>query len=102
MNLTSPKIQTTHLSRSAVVYLRQSTMKQVHEHQESTARQYALSRRAVELGWGSDAVRVIDEDLGRSGTSAEGRSGFQRLAEDVSRGRVGAVFVALLTSSWVV
>jgi len=91
VNLISPKIRPTHLSRNAVVYLRQSTMKQVREHQESTARQYALSRRAVELGWAADAVRVIDEDLGQSGASAEGRSGFQRLAEDVSQGRVGAV-----------
>jgi DNA invertase Pin-like site-specific DNA recombinase len=87
-----PKIKPTHLGRHAVVYLRQSTMKQVHEHRESTQRQYALSQRATDLGWPSETVTVIDEDLGQSGTSAEWRSGFKRLAEDVSHGRVGVIF----------
>ncbi len=45
-----PKIKPTHLARRAVVYLRQSTMKQVHEHRESTQRQYALSQQAMHLG----------------------------------------------------
>ncbi len=44
------KIRATHLERRAIVYLRQSTLKQVHEHHESTARQYALQQRALELG----------------------------------------------------
>lgn len=87
-----PKIKPTHLGRHAVVYLRQSTMKQVHEHRESTQRQYALSQRATELGWPSETVNVIDEDLGQSGASAQWRSGFKRLAEDVSHGRVGVIF----------
>jgi DNA invertase Pin-like site-specific DNA recombinase len=82
-----PKIKPTHLGRHAVVYLRQSTMKQVHEHRESTQRQYALSQRATDLGWPSDTVNVIDEDLGQSGTSAQWRPGFKRLAEDVSHRR---------------
>jgi DNA invertase Pin-like site-specific DNA recombinase len=86
------KIRHTHLDRPAAVYLRQSTLKQVHEHRESTARQYALQARAIELGWAADRVDVIDEDLGQSGTSAERRPGFQRLAEDVAHGRVGAIF----------
>ncbi|UCC74281.1 MAG: recombinase family protein [Gemmatimonadota bacterium] len=86
------KIQRTHLARRAVVYLRQSTMKQVHEHRESTQRQYALSHRAEQLGWPSHAVEVVDEDLGQSGASAQWREGFQRLAQQVSQGRVGAIF----------
>lgn len=86
------KVKQAHLSRRAVVYLRQSTMKQVHCHQESTARQYQMSRRALELGWAADRVDVIDEDLGLSGASVERRLGFQRLAEDVSHGCVGVIF----------
>lgn len=86
------KIRPTHLARRAVVYLRQSTLRQVHEHRESTARQYDLRRRAVELGWPDEAVQVIDEDLGQSGSSTQGREGFRRLGEDVARGRVGAIF----------
>jgi DNA invertase Pin-like site-specific DNA recombinase len=92
MNDSSSKIQHTHLERRAVVYLRQSTLKQVHEHRESTARQYALQQRATELGWSPDRVDVIDEDLGRSGSSVQGRTGFQRVAEEVAHGRVGAIF----------
>ncbi len=87
----SPKIKTWHLSRSAIVYVRQSTLQQVAEHQESTARQYALVGRAVELGWPRDCVQVIDADLGRSGQSAEGRPGFQRLLAEIALDHVGLV-----------
>ncbi len=86
------KLDRRHLERRAVVYLRQSTMKQVHEHRESTARQYDLKQRAVALGWPGEHVQIVDHDLGQSGTTTEGRSGFQQLAEDVSRGQVGAIF----------
>ena len=75
----------------AIVYVRQSTQHQVLEHRESTARQYALADRAVALGWPAAAVEVIDEDQGRSGSSAEGRSGFQRLLAEVSSDRVGII-----------
>jgi DNA invertase Pin-like site-specific DNA recombinase/uncharacterized protein YndB with AHSA1/START domain len=75
-----------------LVYVRQSTDAQVMEHGESTARQYALADRAVQLGWERAAVQVIDEDLGRSGASTEGRSGFARLVDAVAHGRAGAVF----------
>jgi DNA invertase Pin-like site-specific DNA recombinase len=88
----SEKIQGTHLQRRVIVYPRQSTMRQLHEHRESTARQYALRQRATQLGWSENQVDVIDEDLGHSGASAEWRPGFQRLAEAVARGRVGAIF----------
>lgn len=82
----------THLQRRAVVYLRQSTLKQVVEHTESTRRQYDLRERARMLGWQPEAIEVVDKDLGRSGTSAQGRSGFLRISEEVARGEVGALF----------
>jgi DNA invertase Pin-like site-specific DNA recombinase len=87
----SPKLQTWHLDRSAVVYVRQSTPQQVVEHQESTARQYALADRAVAFGWPRDRVLVIDDDLGQSGQSAEGRLGFQRLLAEVALDHVGLI-----------
>lgn len=86
------KIKPSHLERRAIVYLRQSMLRQLYEHPESTSRQYALQQRAVDLGWPRDRVELIDEDLGQSGTSAQWRPGFKRLAEDVAQGRVGAVF----------
>ena len=89
--LRSEKITDEHLQRLAIVYVRQSTQQQVLEHRESTARQYALADRAVALGWPAAAVEVIDEDQGHSGSSAEGRSGFQRLLAEVSSDRVGLI-----------
>jgi DNA invertase Pin-like site-specific DNA recombinase len=86
------KICAEHQSRTAVVYIRQSTLMQVREHRQSTERQYNLAARPVQLGWDERNVHVIDEDLGLSGATAENRSGFQRLAGDVSLGRVGAIF----------
>ena len=58
---------------------------------ESTARQYALTERAFELGWGRSQVAVIDEDQGRSGQTAEGRPGFQRLLAEVALDQVGLI-----------
>ena len=89
--LRSDKITEEHLQRQALVYVRQSTQRQVFENRESTARQYALADRAVALGWPSAAVEVIDEDQGQSGSSAEGRDGFQRLLALVSSDRVGLI-----------
>lgn len=85
------KVRPRHLEQLAVVYVRQSTMQQVHEHRESTALQYALRSRAIAWGWNEQRVIVIDEDLGCSGASAEGRAGFQRLLAEVSLGHVGVV-----------
>lgn len=89
--LRSEKIRDEHLQRLPIGYVRQSTPQQVLEHRESTARQYALADRAVALGWPAAAVEVIDEDQGHSGSSAEGRSGFQRLLAEVSSDRVGLI-----------
>jgi DNA invertase Pin-like site-specific DNA recombinase len=85
------KILPRHWERLAVVYVRQSTLQQVLEHQESTRLQYGLVRRAVAWGWPEARVLVIDEDLGRSGTSAEGRQGFQRLVAEVGLDHVGLI-----------
>ena len=82
------KITSEHLTRTAVVYVRQSTAFQVTFNRESQRRQYALSDRAGQLGW-SD-VEVIDDDLGRSGAGAR-RPGFERLLAAICEGRVGAV-----------
>src|SRR5471030_2702982 len=89
--LVPPKVQPRHLERLAAVYVRQSTVQQVLENRESTALQYGLRSRAVQWGWSPDRVLVIDEDLGCSGASAEGRTGFQRLLVEVSLGHVGVV-----------
>ena len=78
------KVKASHLKRSAYLYVRQSTLRQVLENTESTQRQYALRQQAVALGWPLDRVIVIDTDLGQSGASAADREGFQRLVTEVS------------------
>ena len=83
------KIRPTHLERVAFVYVRQSTLHQVRNHQESRRRQYELQTRARELGFRQ--VEVIDEDLGVSGTGSKERPGFGRLLAAVCEGRVGAM-----------
>jgi DNA invertase Pin-like site-specific DNA recombinase len=85
------KITAGHLSRQAIVYLRQSSAAQVEHNRESTDRQYALTAKARELGWPDDRIIVIDEDLGVSGSGAVVRSGFQRLTAEVALSRVGLV-----------
>ena len=85
------KIQLTHTQRAAYVYIRQSTPGQVEHNRESTARQYALADRACQLGWPSQKVVIIDEDLGLSGSSTDKRSGFARLTSEVALARVGIV-----------
>lgn len=86
----NPKITPDHLGRGAVVYVRQSTMGQVIEHTESQRRQYALAETASIMGFAS--VATIDDDLGRSGSGAVERPGFQKLVAGVCSGTVGAVF----------
>lgn len=80
-----------HRDRQAIVYIRQSTLQQVERNQESTPLLYALVDRAFALGWPREAIVVVDDDLGRSGASIEGRLGFQRLVAEVGLGRVGLV-----------
>src|SRR3954451_9958899 len=89
--MSDPKVTPSQLRRAAVVYVRQSMLAQVDRNRESTARQYDLVTRAERFGWPRSAVRVIDDDLGVSGASAAGRSGFAQLAAQVGMGQVGMV-----------
>ena len=93
MNLTAEnRIRPTHYQRTAIIYIRQSTLAQVRENTESTKQQYNLKERAISLGWDPIQVQVIDEDLGLSATSSEKRHGFQKLVAQVSLAQVGAIF----------
>jgi DNA invertase Pin-like site-specific DNA recombinase len=89
--LVCDKVLLRHRERLAIFYVRQSTVQQVERHQESTRLQYALVDRAAQFGWGQEQIVVIDDDLGRSGTSIEGRLGFRRLVAEVGLGNVGLV-----------
>ena len=90
MSTAHQKVATSHLSRDAYLYVRQSTPRQVFEHGESTRRQYALRERAVALGWPTESIIVIDGDQGLSGADSD-REGFQRLVAEVGMGRAGIV-----------
>ncbi|MGZ3602599.1 MAG: recombinase family protein, partial [Ktedonobacterales bacterium] len=85
------KVTPHHLQRAALLYVRQSTMRQVFENTESTKRQYALRDRAVALGWPRDEIVVVDGDLGHTATAAGDREGFERVVTEVGMGRVGIV-----------
>lgn len=84
------KIRKDHLDRAAYIYVRQSSLSQVEQNRESQRRQYALADRAQDLGWRD--IRVVDEDLGRSGGGQMERRGFETLLADVCQGKVGGVF----------
>jgi DNA invertase Pin-like site-specific DNA recombinase len=86
------KILAEHRSRRAFVYARQSTPAQVLQNRSSTERQIGLSELAAQLGWSDTQIDVVTDDLGQSGRYVEGREGFQRLAAEMTMGRVGAVF----------
>jgi DNA invertase Pin-like site-specific DNA recombinase len=88
---TAAKVTAEHLARTAFLYVRQSTLRQVMHNTESTQRQYALRRRAIALGWTVEQIVVIDTDQGQSGASAADREGFQRLVADVGLGNAGIV-----------
>jgi DNA invertase Pin-like site-specific DNA recombinase len=85
------KVTVDHLKRNAYLYIRQSTLRQVFEHSESTERQYALRQRALALGWKAEQIIVIDNDLGQSGATSANREGFRTLVTEVSMGRGGIV-----------
>ncbi len=92
MMTTETKLQPHHISKPAYIYLRQSTLAQVRFNQESTQRQYALQNKAQQMGWPQYAIKILDGDLGLSGTKIEHREDFKMLVADVSMGKVGAVF----------
>ena len=85
----SEKIQSQHLSRKAILYVRQSSPHQVLHHRESQKLQYAMEARLRGLGW--HEVEIIDEDLGRSAGGSVTRTGFERMIAQVCLGEVGAV-----------
>ena len=93
----SGKITGSHRSRAAVIYVRQSTLAQLERNTESTARQYDLVNRARQLGWPREAIRVVDADLGISGSVTGQREGFESLVAEVALGQVG-IIVALEAS----
>src|SRR5260221_13591722 len=91
-DLRAEKVHSWHRERLAVVSVRQSTVQQVLDHQESTRLQYGLVSRAKALGWATYRVLVIDEDLGKSGSRAQGRAGVQRLVSGVRLEHAGVIF----------
>src|ERR1700750_2570869 len=87
----SSKVTAAHLSRAALLYVRQSPLKQVINNTESAIRQYDLRGKAIALGWAAGQITVIDIDQGHSGASTADREGFQQLVAEVSLGRAGIV-----------
>ena len=85
------KVTAAHLSRTALLHVRQSSLKQVLHNTESAIRQYDLRGKAVSLGWAADQVTVTGIDQGHSGASAADREGFQQMVAEVSLGRAGIV-----------
>ena len=91
-SLVHRKIRLHHQQRLACVYIRQSTTEQVRHHQESQLNQERMADRARQLGWPAEQVQLITEDLGKSGSLSQQRSGFGNLLSDISLGKVGIVF----------
>src|ERR1700686_5661611 len=90
-NTADEPVTTAHRAKLAYVYVRQSSLNQVRQHQESTQLQYRLVDRAVGLGWPHERVQVIDEDLGKSGAGSVERHGFQKLISGICLGNAGLV-----------
>jgi DNA invertase Pin-like site-specific DNA recombinase len=90
--LTQVRITPQHLERKAVIYIRQSSAKQVRENFDSQLNQRALTERAQALGWHRERIEVFDGDLGQSGAHIQGRDDFKALAAEVALGHVGIVF----------
>ena len=90
-NVADERLTTAHCAKLAYVYVRQSSVNQVRQHQESTELQYRLVDRAIGLGWPHERVQVIDEDLGKSGAGGVDRHGFQKLIAEIGLGNAGLV-----------
>jgi DNA invertase Pin-like site-specific DNA recombinase len=88
---TSELITPQHLTRKAIIYIRQSSPHQVLTNRESLRLQYALRERAMELGWRPEEIEIIDGDLGLSGTATHYREGFKELLPRVTLGEVGII-----------
>jgi DNA invertase Pin-like site-specific DNA recombinase len=87
----SELVTTQHLANKAIIYVRQSTAHQTLTNQESLQLQYALKQRAMELGWHPDNIKIIDSDLGLSGSAAEHREGFKDVLAQVALNQVGII-----------
>lgn len=92
LHLSPVKLTPRHLERKAVIYIRQSSPKQVRDHLDSQLTQRALVERAQSLGWHADRIEVFDGDLGQSATGGQEREDFKALAAEVALGHVGVVF----------
>ena len=90
-NTADERVTTEHRAKLAYVYVRQSSLNQVKQHQESTQLQYRLVDRAIALGWPRGRIHVIDDDLGKSGAGSAERHGFQKLMADIGLGNAGLV-----------
>ncbi|WP_247821836.1 recombinase family protein [Bradyrhizobium sp. 187] len=91
LNVADEQLTTAHRAKLAYVYVRQSSVNQVRQHQESTELQYRLVDRAIGLGWPPERLQVIDEDLGKSGAGGVDRHGFQKLIAEIGLGNAGLV-----------
>jgi DNA invertase Pin-like site-specific DNA recombinase len=89
--MSHPKVRPTHLNRSAVIYVRQSSPQAVEQHAESRRRQYQLVEQAQQLGWKAGECIVIDDDQGISGAQSYNRPGYQRLVSMLALREVGIV-----------
>lgn len=85
----SEKIKPVHLSRQAILYIRQSSQFQVNYYQESKKLQYGMKARLKQMGW--QDIEVVDDDLGISASGTEERCGFERMVAQVCMGKIGAV-----------
>ena len=92
LNLRPVNLTPSHLERKAVIYIRQSSPKQVREHLDSQLTQRALVERAGQLGWPTDRIEIFDGDLGQSASGTQERDDLKALAAEVALGHVGVVF----------
>jgi DNA invertase Pin-like site-specific DNA recombinase len=95
--ITSELITTAHRTRKALIYIRQSSPHQVLTNQESLRLQYALHQRAIDLGWGSESIEIIDADLGITGAVAGLCEGFKEVVAQVTLGQVGIILSSEVT-----
>ena len=95
--ITSELITTSHQARKALIYIRQSTPHQVLTNQESLRLQYALQQRALDLGWRSEDIEIIDSDLGLTGAAIQQREGFKEVVAQVTLGQVGIILSSEVT-----
>jgi DNA invertase Pin-like site-specific DNA recombinase len=90
--LKHPLITPEHLGRKALPYIRQSSAEQVEKNTGSQTFQRNQVELARSYGWPDHLIEVIDEDLGKSGSTVDRRTGWQRMLKEIAANKVGAVF----------